>query len=129
MKSLEKKYTYNTGGNIIMIKTKTIAERMQDICNRSGLSMEIVQRVMIARADSILDDLKNGLRVVDYGVSSMTPYTTNKLCVGGMGKYVGVKCEVSPRIIDALNSVENYTIDESDDDNGNVRVQTLPAFM
>lgn len=112
-----------------MVKAKTIAERMQDIVERSGLSMDIVQRVMSARADSILDDLMSGMRVVDYGVCSLTPYTTKKLSVGGVGNHVGVKCDVSPRIVEALNNVDNYEVDESDDDRGSIRVVTLPAFM
>jgi hypothetical protein len=111
-----------------MIKSKTIPERIQDICNRSGLSADIVKRVLSARADSIMDDLMHGMRVVDYGVCSLKPEVTKKIGIGGMKDYVSVTCSVSPKIIDTLNSIEGYKVDDTDDDRGSVRVQTLHSF-
>lgn len=111
-----------------MVKAKTINERIQDICNRSGLSADIVNRVMDARAESILDDLKNGMRVVDYGVCSLTPTVGQKVGIGGIHNVVAVKCKVSPKITDTLNEVPDYQVDTSDDDKGSIRVKTLPAF-
>lgn len=112
-----------------MIKAKTIPERVQDISNRCGLSVDVVQRVLEARADSILDDLRNGMRVVDYGVCSLKPCIGKRIGVNGMVNYISVRCEASPKIVDALNEVPNYQLDETDDDNGSIRVKTLSAFM
>lgn len=112
-----------------MIKAKTIPERTADICNRSGLPADVVQRVLEARAESILDDLKHGMRVVDYGVCSLKPQISSKLAVGGGVKQtVSVKCSPSPRIVDALNALDKFEIDESDNDKGSIEVKTLEAF-
>ena len=111
-----------------MVKAKTIAERVQDISQRSGLSVDIVQRVLSARADSILNDLKNGMRVVDYGVVSMTPVMQTAVVPGGIGKRVAVKCTASPRIVDTLNEIAGYSVDEEDDDKGSIVLRTIPSF-
>lgn len=111
-----------------MIKAKNYQDRINDICGRTNLSYDIVKRVLDADADSILDDLKKGYRVVKRGVCSFTPSTYAGFKGNNVGKLVSVKCDVSPRITNELNSIEDYGV-EVEDLSSEIVTLSLEAFL
>jgi len=108
-----------------MIRCKTQKQRIDDICERSGLSEEIVKRVLEEDSKSVEESLVRGERVVLYGKCSMTPVLVNKLGLGGViNTFVDVKCKVSPTLVNNLNKVDGYKI-ARDKSRDNLLVKTI----
>lgn len=61
----------------------TTQERINDICNISGLSEEIVRRVMDAERKSVAKSLRKGERANLIGRAVIRPELRRKLMVGG----------------------------------------------
>lgn len=109
-----------------MVKCLSQPERFEDICERSGLDSNIVERVLRAQKESERDSLRRGERVVNYGLYSMTPHLVNKLGMLGVPvKEVRIDCKVSPSLVDFLNEVDNYKI-STETEFDTLVVKTLP---
>ena len=111
-----------------MLKAKTGPERLQDIVARSGLSPDIVRRVLDARAASAMDDLKAGRRVVDFGICSLVPVIGSQVGYDGLHNKVTVKCTVSPRILDTLNAIPDYKLDDNVEKQDGIMASSLESF-
>lgn len=74
----------------------TVLERLEDISNRSGMSKEIVKRVLISTRESIENSLT---RKETACIPGIVTYNVKKRVDG-----YGVKVRVSNRIIDHINT-------------------------
>lgn len=106
-------------------KCMKVQERYIDISKRTGYSVDTVERVLQGRKESIIDDLKNGRGVIDYGICQINPYMQSILSVHGVIKNKPrLKIVASKNLVETLGNIENFTIDEDEGEIG-VRVQTL----
>lgn len=106
----------------------TTQERIEDICNISGLSEDIVRRVMNAEKDSIAKSLRKGERANLIGRVVIRPEVKRRLVVGGEFETY-IKLNATPAasleaMLDDLSSFEVATIEE---DNG-IKLRQIPAL-
>ena len=60
-----------------------IQDRYDDIASKSGLSEEIVRRVLKASRESLAFSLKKGERATLPGICTFTPEIKNSINIGG----------------------------------------------
>ncbi|MBR1455095.1 MAG: hypothetical protein IJ593_10715 [Lachnospiraceae bacterium] len=93
----------------------TTQERINDICNRCGLSENVVRRVLDAERDSIAKSLRKGERATLIGRVVIKPELRERFEIGGTtNKYI----KLSASATSSLKSLVDYT-DEFDEDQGN----------
>lgn len=96
----------------------TTQERINDICEISGLSEEIVRRVMDAERRSIAKSLKRGERANLIGRAVIRPEIKRKLTVGGQFEtYIKLNATVAASLesmLDGLSSFETPQVAEED---------------
>ncbi|MEM4385401.1 MAG: hypothetical protein QXD03_02500 [Candidatus Anstonellales archaeon] len=91
---------------------KTVNEIIEEISKVSGLSENIVRRVLSAEREVVLNSLVSGYKVTLIGRCSIEPEVRSKLGIGGtLDKYVKLKCKVVPSLEEDLNErvIEGYT--------------------
>ena len=97
----------------------TTQERINDICALSGLSEEIVRRVMDAEKKSIVKSLRKGERANLIGRVVIRPEIRHRLLVGGeFENYIKLSANVASSLesmLDDLNGFENVVADASND--------------
>lgn len=100
----------------------TIAERYADICKISGLSEDIVRRVINAETQSIIGSLKRGERATLIGRCVIIPEIRSKLAVGaGVKNYIKLSATVAPSLKDKLEEISEFEAEvTNDDDNSGV---------
>lgn len=87
----------------------TTQERYDDICRISGMSEEIVRRVINAEKQSILNSLKRGERATLIGRCVIRPSLKNKIVIGGnLEKYVKLSAEVSSSLESSLDGFKEF---------------------
>lgn len=111
-----------------MIQCPTQTERYADISKRSGFPVDVVKRILTSEAESTLDNLKEGKRVVLYGVCSLTPTVKKRVgLLGSTERIAVVECKPSPILADTLNKLDKFEIQQEDTLAG-VRVQSLACL-
>lgn len=93
----------------------TTGDRYKDISERSGLSEDIVRRVLSAETESILESLKKGERATLIGRCTLRPDIRSKIEVGGKRvKYIRARATPSSIIQNELGQLSEYEVDELD---------------
>lgn len=97
-----------------------IQERYDDICEKSGLSEEIVRRVFRATRESIVSSLLKGERSTIPGIVSFTPEIRNKINPGGksLTPYIKIKSGASTALETELAKQQCFYKQENNDDTG-----------
>lgn len=95
----------------------SIQERYDDISNLSGLSEEVVRRVLKACKTSLAKSLRQGSRATLPGICTMVPEVRNKLAVGGtsMTSYIKIKAKPSNAMDSELQNLNNFESKNSDE--------------
>lgn len=92
----------------------TTQERIDDICKLSGLSEDIVRRVMDAEKKSIVASLKRGERATLIGRAVIRPELRPRLAVGGiMEHYIKLSISVAASLESMLEGVNKFEITAS----------------
>lgn len=104
------------------MKGMSTQERYNDICRISGMSEDIVRRVLNAEKTSISNSLKRGERATLIGRVTIRPELRTKVEIGGAVKhYVKLKSEVSNALeadfLD-IDHFENNEVNNNSDDSG-----------
>lgn len=88
----------------------TIQERYDDIAKRSGLSEDIVRRVLKASRESLAVSLKKGQRATLPGICTMVPEVRNKVELGAdtMISYIKVKANPSAAMESELSKLGKF---------------------
>lgn len=107
-----------------------IQDRYVDIANRSGLSEEVVRRVLKASRESLALSIKQGERATLPGICIILPEIKNRINIGGtsMTSYIKLKAKPSAAMeseVEKLSSFSKATdesenteiVDENTEDN------------
>ena len=87
----------------------TVQERLDEISKLSGVSVDIIRRVMNAERESCLKSLKHGERATLIGRCTMVPNIKGRLGAGlGVSNYISVKVEVAKSIESELLNVSKF---------------------
>lgn len=87
-----------------------IQDRYDDIASKSGLSEEIVRRVLKASRESLAFSLKKGERATLPGICTFTPEIKNRINIGGesMTSYIKLKSSPSSAMESELSRVDKF---------------------
>lgn len=108
----------------------TTQQRLDDICEISGLSEEIVRRVQDAECKSIIKTLRKGERSTLIGRCVIRPEIRTKIQIGGE-PITFIKLSVSPAAsLEAkLSDLPGFEIDDDDSDMEGIWVSQIPALI
>lgn len=96
----------------------TTKDRLDDICEISGLSEDIVRRVFDAERKSIVKSLRKGERANLIGRCVIRPEIRSKLEVGGSVKhYIKLHSSVAASMESFLSDLTDFEIDDNNADN------------
>ena len=93
----------------------TVQERLQDISQRSGASIDVVRSVLKAEAMSITESLLKGERATMIGRVTFRPELRTKAIVGGTKKVIVCHITLASAIQQELDNVQGFA---KSDDNG-----------
>lgn len=106
----------------------TTQERIEDICNRSGLSEDIVRRVMNAEKESIAKSLRKGERANLIGRVVIRPEIKRRLVVGGeFETYIKLNATAAASLEAMLDDLSSFEVATIEEDNG-IRLRQIPAL-
>ena len=87
----------------------TVSGRLQDIEQRTGLSENIIRRVLKAETESVIDSLKRGERATLIGRCTFVPTKKDLLEVGGtVTSCIRVSVKPSPKIEDVMKKTKDF---------------------
>ncbi len=87
----------------------TVQERIDDIVQKSGLSEEIVRRVLIAEKQSVVDSIKRGERATLIGRCVIVPELRSRLSVGNtFKKTLKLNVSIANSLMADLKEVEEF---------------------
>lgn len=106
-------------------KKMTVQERIDDIVKRTGMSEDIIRRVLVAEKESIVESLKRGEKATMMGRCVMEPGLKVKAIAGeGIRQMIVVKCTPAYSIVQELATMKGYKQSEleyiSDEDMENI---------
>lgn len=110
----------------------TTQERYNDISERTGLSVDIIKRVLIAERESIVDTLKKGERSALIGRCVIRPELKSKLVIGGeLRNYIDLKAEVASSLKSSLEEMGDFEIsnEEMDNKQEGIRLRQIPSLI
>lgn len=109
----------------------TTQERYDDISKLSGLSEEIVRRVLVAERESIVNSLKRGERSTLIGRCVVKPRLKQRLAVGGkMEGYIGLNVEITQSLKAELAKVKEFEMEGKKIDNGKgIRLRQIQELL
>ncbi len=111
----------------------TNAERYADISKISGLSEDIVKRVIAAERESILNSLKRGERAALIGRCVLRPEIKSKLVIGGTLKnYIDIKSDVTSSLKSSLEEMGSFEVIEdniSNEGESGIRLRQIPSLI
>ena len=91
----------------------TTQERINDICALSGLSEDIVRRVMNAEKKSIVKSLRRGERANLIGRVVIRPEIRRRLVVGGeFENYIKLTANVASSLESMLDDLSGFENDD-----------------
>lgn len=114
-----------------MSNRMTLADRYTDISQRSGLSENIVKRVLAAQAESTIESLKHGEAVTIPQLCTIVPDLRRCLVKGTLdeGKFIHVKAVPLVSLKEKLGNVSEYKIDDTTEEEENIRVSQIGSLM
>ena len=105
----------------------TVQERYNDICKISGLSEEIVRRVLNAERESVINSLKRGENATLIGRCIMKPRIEESILVGGgSGKNIKVKAEVAQSLKSTLAEWAAFEGEADEEVDYGIRIRQIP---
>ena len=117
----------------------SLQERYEDICKISGLSEDIVRRVLKASRQSLAKSAKRGQRSTLPGICTIIPELKHKVEIGGleMTSYVKLKAVPSNALSSELDKLSKFeeTKEEKTDNSiklnysNGVRVNQISALI
>lgn len=109
----------------------TTQERYNDIAKRSGLSEEIIRRVISAERESIVDSLKRGERATLIGRCVIKPDMRSRMEVGGeIVNYMTVKSSVATSLKARIEEVTDFeTVEDTEEDNFGIRLRQIESLV
>ena len=110
----------------------TTQERYNDICRISGMSEDIVRRVLNAEKQSIINSLKRGERATLIGRCVIRPELSSKIAIGGgLARYVKLSANVASSLTDEFKSLDSFerSNDENDVYENSIRVNQISALV
>ena len=108
----------------------TTQERINDICQISGLSEEIVRRVMDAERKSVAKSLRKGERANLIGRAVIRPEIKRKLLIGGeFESYIKLSITPASSLESMLDGLKEFeTQDEKMHDDKGIRLNQILAL-
>ena len=96
-----------------------IQDRYNEISEISGLSEEVIRRVLKACRQSLAKSLKRGDRATLPGICTMLPEIKNKVEIGGttVTSYIKIKVKPSNAMASELEKISKFEKNISDEDN------------
>lgn len=109
----------------------TVQERYDDICKKSGLSEEIVRRVISAERESLKESLIKGERATLMGICTLYPHMKTKLEVGGeISKHIRASATVSTSLANELCTKNSFVKQEDNTENEKgIRLRQIPSLI
>ena len=112
------------------MKGLSTQERLNDICRISGISENVVRRVLDAERESIANSLKRGERATLIGRCVIRPEIRSKIEIGGIQRnYIKLSAQVTnsmESMMDGLSACESDR-EEVTSDNG-IRLRQISAL-
>lgn len=106
----------------------TTSERISDICKLSGLSEDIVRRVLDAEKKSVIKSLKRGERATLIGRVVIRPEMRRRIIVGGkFENYIKLSSSVVSSLEGMLEGITKFEADEDASNNG-IRLNQISAL-
>lgn len=105
----------------------TTQERIDDICKISGLTEELVRRVLDAERQSVAQSLKRGERANLIGRVVIRPELRQKLLVGQeMKTYIKLNISPAASLESMLNDIEDF--EEHKEEDYGIKVRQLDSL-
>lgn len=105
-------------------------KRYEEIAEITGLSVNIVRRVLLAQGESALESLKRGERVTVPGICTVVPEIRNGICENGY--YIRPKVRPLASLVEKLSAYAEFTGNEEkekEDDEEDVRVSQIGSLL
>lgn len=107
----------------------TTQERIEDICKISGLSEDIVRRVMNAEKESITKSLRKGERANLIGRAVIRPEIRQKLLIGGEFEgYIKLSASVAASLESSLSDLTGFETGNTLKEEPGIRLTQIPAL-
>jgi hypothetical protein len=96
-----------------------IQNRYEDISRLSGLSEDIIRRVLKASRQSLAESLKHGERATLPGICTLTPEVKYKcnIVTNEQTSFIKIKAKASNSMTSELDGVSTFITDSSDESN------------
>lgn len=106
----------------------TTQERIEDICRISGLSEEIVRRVIDAERKSVVKSLKKGERANLIGRAVIRPEIRRRLLIGGnFENYVKLNITAAASLENLVDSIETEEPNQNEKEPG-IRLNQIASL-
>lgn len=111
----------------------TAQERYDEICKLSGMSEDVVRRVLAAEKESVINSLKRGERATLMGRCVMRPEIKKRFGVGGsVETYIKVTVDAAPSLKTALEECSEYEKGGAGDNLGEskgIKLNQIPHLL
>ena len=108
----------------------TTQERYSDISKKSGMSVEVVRRVLLAERESIIESLKRGERATIIGRCTLVPEIKSQIVVGGTLKnYIKVSAGTASSLESELKELTEFEDTDIREEDDGVRLTQIPALV
>ena len=117
-----------------MMNGMTTQERYDDICRISGMSEDIVRRVLNAEKQSICNSLRRGERATLIGRVTIRPELRQRICIGGETQgYVKLKATVSSALASEFETVKEFMGEPSEEtgipEDSGIVLRQIPSLI
>lgn len=107
----------------------TTQERLEDICSISGLSENVVRRVLDAERQSIAKSLKKGERATLIGRCVIRPEIRSKIEIGGQqSTYIKLSSSVATSMESLLQGMTGFEAQDEDENTEGVWTPQIAAL-
>lgn len=95
----------------------TVQERLNEISQLSGLSVEMVRRVLNAEAESLAESVKKGERATLIGRCTMVPYISTKIDHNGkVVKTIKLSSKVSDSFKNRVSGLSEFQKEDTEEE-------------
>ena len=106
----------------------TTQDRINDICTISGLSEDIVRRVMYAEMDSVAYSLRRGERANLLFRVVIRPEIKKRLVIGGeFETYIKLSASVAASLESMMNDLSTFEVKAEPEQEG-IRLNQIPSL-
>lgn len=113
------------------MKGMTTQDRLDDICQISGLSEDIVRRVFDAERQSIVKSLRKGERATLIGRCVIRPELRSKIEIGGIQRnYIKLHSSVANSMEAYLHDMTDFEVSTEDSSQAvDVLINQIPSLV